>query len=72
MDIIKCHMCKLDINSCNYKCIELDDVSVLYKDGQTERDAIPDGFCTFHDCPHNLNGFKCELDKCVLLKDIKE
>lgn len=64
---IKCHMCKLNMNSCNYKCVELDDVSVLYKDGKTEKRCYTRWiFCTFHSCPHNLNGFKCELDKCIL------
>lgn len=58
-------MCKLDRKNCNCQCVELDDVSVLYKDGVTEKDVILDGFCTLHACPHNLNGFKCELDKCI-------
>lgn len=71
MQIIKCHMCKLDRRSCNYKCAEIDDVSTLFKDGMTEKDAIPDRFCTAHECPHNSTGFKCDLDKCIFQSDIK-
>jgi len=65
MQIIKCHICKLDKGTCNEKCIELDDVSELYIDGKTEKDAIPDRYCTAHRCSHNPTGFKCELDHCI-------
>jgi len=65
MNIIKCHICILDKDSCNQECVELEDVSVLYKEGKSTKDAIPDRFCTNHSCSHNTTGFKCELDKCV-------
>ena len=66
MQIIKCHMCKLDKGTCNYKCIEVDDVSTLYREGMTEKDAIPDRWCTAHRCSHNTKGFKYNLNRCVL------
>jgi len=65
MQIIKCHICKLDKGTCNNKCLEVDDVSTLYIEGKTEKDAIPDRYCTAHRCSHNSTGFKCELDRCV-------
>ena len=65
MQIIKCHICKLDKNTCNAKCVEVDDVSTLYREGKTEKDAFSDRWCTAHECPHNLSGFKCELNECV-------
>lgn len=68
MNIIKCHMCKLDISTCNYKCMEVEDVSSLYKEGMTEENAIPERFCTNHSCKHNPTGFRCVLDKCVVLE----
>lgn len=64
MMVIKCNVCKLDIATCNCKCMEMDDVSVLFRDGKTEKDAF-EGFCTNHSCPHNPTGFKCALKKCV-------
>lgn len=65
MSIIKCHMCKLDKNTCQQACIEVDDVKTLYKEGMTEDDAFPTGFCTAHQCPHNSTGFQCSLDTCA-------
>ncbi|MBQ8218365.1 MAG: hypothetical protein IJZ79_03575 [Bacilli bacterium] len=65
MQLIKCHICKLDINTCDQICIDMEDVSSLYKDGMTEKDAIPDGFCTNHQCPNNPSGFKCEVGHCI-------
>lgn len=64
MDIIKCNVCKLDIKTCNYKCVEMDDVSSLYKDGMSEKDALHK-FCTAHKCPHNV-GMRCTAEKCCL------
>lgn len=57
-------MCKLDIKTCNYKCVEIEDVSALYKKDVTEKDALKNGYCTLHNCEHNPTGFKCELDRC--------
>lgn len=65
-ELIKCHMCILDNNNCNGKCIDLDDVSVLYKEGYTEKDVIPKGYCTNHTCQYNPTGFQCTLEKCAL------
>ena len=65
MQIIKCHICKLDKETCNSTCVEVDDVSKLYLEGMTEKDAIPERFCTAHRCSHNPTGLKCELDRCV-------
>lgn len=67
--IIKCHICKLENTDCQQKCLGVDDVSTLYKEGMTEDDVFPDGFCTYHDCPHNPSGFQCTLDDCVLNLD---
>lgn len=64
-EIIKCHVCKLDPKSCEHKCIDLDDVSDLYKPGITEKNVIPKDWCTAHKCPYNLTGFKCSLEKCA-------
>ena len=66
MEIIKCNICKLDEKTCNQKCIEIDDVSELYIEDAAKRDAILKRFCTAHNCPYNLNGFTCKLDKCCL------
>lgn len=71
MQIIKCHICKLNKGTCNSKCIEVDDVSELYLEGMTENDAIPERFCTAHRCSHNPTGLKCELDRCVFSR-VKE
>lgn len=65
MNIIKCHIYKLDKNTCQQKCVEVDDVKTLYKDGMTEKDAFPDRFCTAHKCPHNHTGFQCSIDACA-------
>lgn len=65
MKIIKCHICKLENTDCQQKCLDVDDVATLYKEGKTEKDAFPDGFCTHHNCPHNPTGFKCTLDACA-------
>ena len=65
MKIIKCNICKLNIETCNYKCIEIDDVSELYIEGKTEKDAIQKGFCTLHKCSYNPTGLKCELNTCI-------
>lgn len=65
MQLIKCHMCKLDKGSCNEKCLEVDDVRTLYREGATENDAFPDRYCTAHQCSHNPTGFKCEIDRCM-------
>ena len=61
--VIKCNVCKLDVDTCGYKCMEMDDVSSLFKDAQTVKNAL-DGFCTNHVCPHNKTGFKCSLNEC--------
>ena len=66
MDIIKCHICKLNKETCNYKCVELEDVSILYREGMSEKDAIPKGYCTKHLCEYNIGGFKCSLNKCIM------
>lgn len=66
--IIKCNVCKLSIKDCGYKCMELDDVSTLFKENKTENDAL-DGFCTNHSCLHNPTGFKCVLNSCVFLQN---
>ena len=72
MSIIKCHMCKLDQNTCEHICIETEDVKTLYKEGMTEQDAFPKGFCTAHKCDHNPTGFRCVLEKCAFgLDDVK-
>lgn len=65
MKVIKCHICKLEGTNCQNACLKADDVTILYKEGMTEDDAFPDGFCTFHDCPHNPSGFQCTVDKCI-------
>lgn len=65
-DIIKCHMCKLSLPSCNFKCMELDDVSVLVKDSCDPKSPLPKGFCTFHKCQYNPSGFQCVLSECAL------
>lgn len=66
MDDIKCHMCKLSFPSCNYKCIELDDVTVLLKEGFEDQSPLPEGYCTFHKCQYNPSGFRCILKECAL------
>lgn len=66
MDIIKCHICRLDNRTCNHVCIDMmDDVSSLYKEGYTGEDVIPKEFCTLHSCEFNKTGLQCSLDKCV-------
>lgn len=65
MNIIKCHICKLDLKTCNYVCADMEDVSSLYKEGYTSEDAIPKEFCTLHSCEYNKTGLQCTLDKCV-------
>lgn len=72
MKIIKCHMCKLDGGTCNYKCTEVENVEELYREGVTENDVIPDRFCTAHRCSHNPTGLKCELGRCVFGKVVGE
>jgi hypothetical protein len=64
MQLIKCHMCKLDKGSCGEACLEVEDVSTLYREGITEKDPFLDRFCTAHQCSHNPTGFKCETDRC--------
>ena len=57
-------MCKMDKGSCNEKCLEVDDVSTLHREGATENDVFPNRYCTAHQCPHNPTGLKCEIDRC--------
>lgn len=71
MKIIKCHMCKLSYDTCGYKCAEVEDVSTLYKEGTTEKDAFPSRVCTAHKCPHNSTGMKCNLDECIIKETVK-
>lgn len=68
MRIIKCQMCKLNKETCNCECVEVEDVSTLYREGITEADVIPERYCTNHSCSHNPTGFRCVLDKCVVLE----
>jgi len=64
MDIIKCHVCKLDNETCNQRCVELDDVSELYVEGITDESQVLNRFCTAHKCSNNPSGFRCEVEYC--------
>lgn len=41
---------------------------------QTNIDNIkmPERYCTLHKCPNNSNGFRCSLERCVLLDEMKD
>lgn len=71
--IIKCHLCKLDKGSCNDICMEVDDITTLYREGATEDKPFVNRYCTAYRCSNNPTGVKCERDKCVFgrMKDKK-
>lgn len=64
--MIKCDMCKLDVNTCDYLCTKVKDTSSLLKENKDEKDPM-DGFCTNHTCEHNAGGFKCTLSECIYM-----
>ncbi len=66
MSIIKCHICKLNSITCGQVCIDTEDVKTLYKEGVSEQEILPKGFCTAHKCEYNHTGLHCTLEKCVL------
>jgi hypothetical protein len=65
MNIIKCHICRLNAKTCEQICVDTDDVTSLYKEGLTESDSFPKGFCTNHKCEHNPSGLQCVLENCI-------
>lgn len=64
-NIIKCNVCKLERRTCNYVCIDMQDVSSLYIEGIASDDVLPKGYCTAHTCHYNTTGFQCTLKACV-------
>lgn len=39
------------------------------KNGKIE---MPVKYCTLHKCPHNSNGFRCSLERCILFDETKD
>lgn len=64
MDIIKCNICKLNPETCDDVCIDMEDKKSLYREGKTLEGTMKE-FCTNHSCPKNPTGFRCSVEKCI-------